>query len=209
MLFELAFETVRPGALPSLIDTFERTVCTSGPEFGVLNGAWTTEIGTLNRFVSLWRYEDAAHRNRAQALRESDNSWSSYRASVQAVLAARSQRTLTPLLPGKERGDGYRLYELRTYDVLPGRLSEYIGYMREAIEDREMRSPNFGFWSLAEGNPDKFLHLWAYRDFNDRLEIRRAALSDPSWQTYLAGALPIVRRQRSFLMLPTAFSPLR
>jgi hypothetical protein len=82
-------------------------------------------------------------------------------------------------------------------------------FMNEAIEDREKRSPNFGFWRPANGDPDQIIHLWAYRDFNHRLEVRRGALTEPSWQTYLARAQPILRRMRSVLMMPTSFSPLR
>lgn len=163
----------------------------------------------LNQFVSLWRYENSDHGSGPRALRQSDRSWTAYRAAVEPLLVARSRRALVPLLPGRDRGDGNQLYELRTYDVWPGRLPEYLSHMRAAIEARERRSPNFGFWSLAEGNPDRFLHLWAYRDFNHRIEARRGALTDASWQLYLAGALPIVRAQRSLLLLPAAFSRLK
>jgi hypothetical protein len=209
MLFELAFETVRPGNLPALLNALEVAAKARDGQYGTLVGAWTTEVGTLNRCVTLWRYDHTAHQENVVTALARNSDWQAYEKSIQPVLASRTRRTLTPLRSVRGRAEGNQLYELRTYDVLPGRLAEYMNYVSGAIEDREKRSPNFGFWSLTEGNPDKFLHLWAYRDFNHRLEVRRGALTDPSWQKYLSQAQPIIRRQRSVLMIPTAFSPLK
>jgi hypothetical protein len=209
MLFELSFETTRPGNLNALLAALDTAVKGRRADLGRLVGAWTTEIGTLNRCITLWRYDSAAHRESVITARARDRDWQLYKEMVDPLLVAQSRRTLVPLRRTREHGEGHQFYELRTYDLLPGKLAEYMSYVSDAIEDREKRSPNFGFWSLAEGNPDKFLHLWAYRDFDHRLEVRSGAMADPSWQKYLSLAQPIIRRQRSTLMMPTAFSPLK
>ena len=209
MVFELTQETVRPGRLPFLLGSLEVAVRWRDGAYGSLVGSWTTEIGTLNRCITLWRYDDAAQReNVAEALAQAP-AWRAYKESIRPELVQQSRQPLTQLRRGHDAANGNQLYELRIYDVMPGLVAEYMSFMNEAIEDREKRSPNFGFWCPAQGDPDQIIHLWAYRDFNHRLEVQRGALTEASWQTYLTRAQPILRRMRSVLMVPTSFSPLR
>ena len=209
MVFELTQETVRPGRLPVLLGSLQVAVRWRDGEYGTLAGSWTTEIGTLNRCITLWRYDDAVQReNVADALADAPD-WQAYKESIRPELVQQSQQSLTQLRPGCDAADGNQLYEFRIYDVMPGLVSKYMSFMSEAIENREKRSPNFGFWCPSQGDPDRVIHLWAYRDFNHRLEVRRGALNDASWQTYLTRAQPILRRMRSVLMVPTDFSPLK
>jgi hypothetical protein len=209
MVFELAIQTVRPGTLPTLLTALEVAVQGRRKEYGTLIGSWITEIGTLNRSVTLWSYDDAAHRERVIAALTRASGWQAYKKSIQSALVSQSFQLLIPRRRIRDKAEGNQFYELRTYDLMPDLITEYMSFMNETIEDREKRSPNIGFWTPAQGDPDKVVHLWAYRDFEHRMEARSGALTDSSWQKYLSQAQPIVRRQHSVLMVPAAFSPLK
>jgi len=90
MVFELTQETVRPGRLPVLLGSLQVAVRWRDGEYGTLAGSWTTEIGTLNRCITLWRYDDAVQReNVADALADAPD-WQAYKESIRPELVQQS-----------------------------------------------------------------------------------------------------------------------
>jgi hypothetical protein len=58
------------------------------------------------------------------------------------------------------------------------------------------------------GPLNEAVHLWAYRDLNERAAIRARVLQDPEWQTFLGKATPLLQEMRSIILNPVPHSPL-
>lgn len=79
------------------------------------------------------------------------------------------------------------IFDHRTYTCRYGALRKQLDlYERNgyATQVRHLGKPLL-YAATDVGDVNSYVHIWAYRDAQDR-EIRRAALqSDPDWQTYL------------------------
>jgi len=108
------------------------------------------------------------------------------------------------------------IYELRTYDIVPGRMEDILRRFREVtirlFEKHGMRV--VGFWrTLEDGEPiDEIVYLLAHRDRAAREASFAGFRGDPEWLTAKVesereGA--IVARVRSKFLTPTEFSSLQ
>ena len=118
------------------------------------------------------------------------------------------RRTLRPERPLFTQGPA-RVVEFRTYGTAPGRRGGYLAKMLPALPIRERHSRNIGVWTPVGEGADEVLHCWGYEDLADRMRARSAAMADEDWRAYLATVYPDLRRMRSEILLPTAYSPLR
>ncbi|MEN9889467.1 MAG: hypothetical protein RL559_1504 [Pseudomonadota bacterium] len=99
------------------------------------------------------------------------------------------------------------LVEMRTYTTHPGRLREYLAlYQAEglAIQQRIL-GRMVGYYSSEIGELNQVVHLWAYQDLNERSERRAALLADPGFKAYVHKMLPLLVKQESRILNPTAF----
>jgi hypothetical protein len=103
------------------------------------------------------------------------------------------------------------IIELRTYTLHPGKSSDFLRiYVAEGLEVQTRVLGNLlGYFTTEAGILNQFVHLWGYDSFDDRLRRRASLLSDPSWQHYLELVMPLIQRQESTILRPTAFSPIR
>ena len=60
-------------------------------------------------------------------------------------------------------------------------------------------------WTSERGGLNKFVHVWVYKDLNERNRIRVEFLKDPHWPPQTREWL--VRQENKLLVL-AAFSPL-
>ncbi len=65
-LFEIRSYTLAPGALPGMIERWVAKI-DERVKLSPLVGAWYTEFGSLNKWVHVWAYKDAAERQRVRA----------------------------------------------------------------------------------------------------------------------------------------------
>jgi hypothetical protein len=56
---------------------------------------------------------------------------------------------------------------------------------------------------------NEVVHLWVYRDLNDRAAARAKMASEPEWQSFLAKSTPLLATMQAVVLIPAAFSPLR
>ena len=66
-----------------------------------------------------------------------------------------------------------------------------------------------GAWTGEVPQPNEWIHLWRYKNLQERFEARAAAMKDPEWQTYLAKGPPLLAEMHSTLLMPTNYSPLK
>jgi hypothetical protein len=81
MVVDLRTYTVAPGKLKAYLEAYEREGYPTQIRYlGEPIGYFTTEVGTLNRVVHLWKYESLADREKKRAAMEVDPDWVAWRA---------------------------------------------------------------------------------------------------------------------------------
>ena len=90
------------------------------------------------------------------------------------------------------------IYELRTYTVKPGTLGDMV--KAASTVSRDIRGDNFGklegYWSTEIGPLNQVMHMWSYRDYDERTRLRAELGKNPRWTgEYLPLIRPLVVRQ--------------
>lgn len=211
MIYELRTYTLMPGKQNEylkLSGEIGRKV--RGDNYGKLEGSWTTEFGTLNQYVHLWRYEDLNERERLRVELAKNDAWTKeYVPKIRVLMLAQENKILSPALPLKPPAAAGHLYELRWYRAQPGKIGEWIGHIKAIMPAREKYSKNVGLWQTEVAQLNEAVHLWVYRDLNERAAVRVKVLEDPEWQAYLGKSLPLLVEMKSVILNPTPFSPMR
>jgi arginine utilization protein RocB len=73
------------------------------------------------------------------------------------------------------------IYEIRTYVLAVGALSEVEKRFGEAYEHRKKYSELAAFWHTDIGPLNEIIHVWPYRDLAERARVRAEASKDPNW----------------------------
>src|SRR5947208_2390996 len=73
------------------------------------------------------------------------------------------------------------IYEVRTYTLKPGTIPQVLERWSKSIPDRIKLSPLAACWTSEVGAINKFVHIWAYKDFAERDRIRAEAFKQPTW----------------------------
>ncbi len=101
------------------------------------------------------------------------------------------------------------LFDLRTYTCKPGTLKLHLALYEEyglSPQSKNLGEP-FAYMTTETGNPNAYVHIWAYKNAADR-ETKRAALwSDPDWLSYIkkSAELGALERQENMLMTEVSF----
>ena len=73
------------------------------------------------------------------------------------------------------------IYELRTYTCKPGTTPKVVQMFADSIHHRTKYSPLLGFWTTEIGPLNQVVHLWPYKDLEDRGRVRASFAKDPNW----------------------------
>jgi hypothetical protein len=94
------------------------------------------------------------------------------------------------------------LVEQRTYTTHPGKWREYLAlYEAEGLEvQRRILGRMVGYYISEVGEMNQVVHLWAYKDLNERAERRAALLADPTFSAYVRKMLPLLQKQESRIL---------
>jgi hypothetical protein len=63
---------------------------------GGLIGVFTTDIGALSTYTSLWRYDSFGERERRRAQLQADERWQRFLATIQPLIHTQVNRILVP-----------------------------------------------------------------------------------------------------------------
>ena len=96
------------------------------------------------------------------------------------------------------------IYEVRTYDLKPRSLPEVEKRFGEAYEYRKKYSPLAAFWHTEIGPLNQIIHVWPYKDLQERARVREVAAKDPNWPPKIR---EFIKAQRSDIMVPFDISP--
>ena len=90
------------------------------------------------------------------------------------------------------------IYELRTYTVKPGTVGDIV--KAASTVSREIRKDDFGklegYWFTEIGPLNQVMHMWSYRDYDERTRLRAELGKNPRWTgEYLPLIRPLLVRQ--------------
>jgi hypothetical protein len=203
MIVEMRTYTLRPGTVAAVEERFGKAL-PARLKFSKLAAFWHSEIGTLNQIIHVWPYDSLAHREQARAAASKAEGWPPNIAEF--IVEARAEIFIpAPFSPPLEERALGKLYEMRTYTYPPGAIPTVIQRWSEKIEARTKLSPLAGCWYSELGGLNKFVHIWAYRDYAERERIRQEAVQQGIWPPQ-SGV--VLLRQENALMTPAPFSPL-
>ena len=97
MIVEQRDYHVLTGRLNELVKLYE----TEGIEvqqshLGNLLGVFTTDIGALSTYTSLWGYDDFAQREERRARLQADERWKAFLGKIQPLIHTQQNRILVP-----------------------------------------------------------------------------------------------------------------
>jgi hypothetical protein len=102
------------------------------------------------------------------------------------------------------------IYEMRTYQVQPGKAPEFLKFYEKhglAIISRYAKLA--GCWTKESGTLNSVVFLWGYEDFGHRSGQRVKLAQDQEWQTFVPTLLPWLVHQESVFLVPASFSPVK
>lgn len=203
MIVEMRTYRVKIGAVPAVEQRFAEAL----PErvkLSPFGGLFHTEVGTINQIVHLWPYESAAERDRIRAASLKVPGWPP---KILEFLVEMKSEILTPapFSPAMEPRALGNLYEIRRYTFQPGAVQTLIKRWGEKIEGRMKLSPLVGCWYTEHGELNQWVHMWAYKDFAHRAQVRQEASRQKVWPP---DAGEFYTKMENILVVPAACSPL-
>ena len=110
----------------------------------------------------------------------------------------------SPPLTPREIGP---IFEIRQYTLTAGSIPGLIERWSEKIEGRQKFSPLVAGMYSEFGPLNKWVHIWAYKDLNERVSVRAAASAGGNWPARKPPG--VVTKQENSIVMPAAFSPIR
>ena len=208
MIYEVRTYNLQPGSVPVYEENFANAL-PSREKHSKLGAFWHTEFGTLNQVIHVWPYESLDERDSIRAEAEKEPEWLNFRVVTDPnTYISMESEIYTPAPFMRPLGGDQELgsvYEMRVYTYKPGSMPEVINRWASAIPHREEYSPLAAAMSSEIGDLNKWIHIWPYKDLNDRSKVRAEAIQNPNWPPPTREFLV---KQENKLMVPSSFSPM-
>lgn len=101
------------------------------------------------------------------------------------------------------------IVEERIYSLNIGAVPQYLKlYEDEGLAiQRPILGRLVGYFSSDIGTLHQIMHMWAYKDFQERSERRARLTTDPRWKAYVQKIRPLQISQENKILIPAPFSP--
>jgi hypothetical protein len=205
MIYEIRTYDLKPRTLQEFLKRNEEKLKEGRLTYSQLFGFWYTEAGPLNQVVHIWPYEDLNQRRDIRAKVVADGVWPPN--AGEFIVNMQSDIGLpAPVMQPPGAATLGPIYEMRIYTFPPGAIASVIERWNENIPERVKYSPLVGAWHTEIGGLNKWIHMWAYKSFEERLHIRAELREKGIWPKP-GGATPL--KQENKILLPAPFSPLQ
>jgi len=88
---------VTTGRLAELVRLYETEgIAIQAEVLGGFVGAFTTDIGALSTYTSMWRYDSFAQREERRAALQARDDWKAFLAKIQPLIHTQQNRILVP-----------------------------------------------------------------------------------------------------------------
>jgi hypothetical protein len=201
MIFEMRTYRLQPGSVPEVEKRFGETL-SERVKVSPLGAFFHTEVGPLNHIIHIWPYDDLQHRTRVRS--QPIPNWPP---KIQEFIVEMESKIFipAPFSPAFTQRQLGNLYEIRLYTMLPGSASTVVERWAEKIEGRVKLSPLAAAGHTDLGPLNQWIHIWPYKDANERARIREEAVKSGVWPP---GTRGVFVKQENMLVAPAAFSPL-
>ena len=202
MIYEVRTYTLKPGTVAQFEENFGKAL-PARAKVSPLGAFWHTDIGPLNQVIHVWPYESLEHREECRGTKV--EGWPPPNASN--ILNMESEifipaEFMRPLGGDQALGN---IYEMRTYTYQPGTMGEVLKRWAAAVPHREEYSPLAAGMYTELGGLNKWVHIWPYKDLEERDQIRAEASKNEHWPPPTREFLV---RQENKILIPAAFSPM-
>ena len=206
MIYEIRTYQIEPGSLAEVEKRFAEAY-EYRKKYSELTGFFHTEIGPLNEIIHIWHYKDLADRARVRADASKDANWPP---KIGEFIRTQEAEIVNgfPFIPHPQPGKLGPYYELRYYELKPGKLPETAKGCESKIGERSKMSPMVFAGGVELGTANGFVHVWAYPSLDARMKIRDEARQKGVWPPPSGGG-PRLNTQKNKIMMPSSFSPLQ
>ncbi len=103
------------------------------------------------------------------------------------------------------------LVEERIYTIEVGKMAELLAlYEAEGMQvQKEILGHMVGYFTTDIGPLNLLVHMWGYKDLNDRARRRTRLFKNKQWLAYVAKIRPFIKAQESRILIPAPFSPIK
>lgn len=205
MIYEIRTYQIAPGSLAEVEKRFGDAY-EYRKKYSELAAFLHTEIGPLNEIVHIWGYRDLAERARIRGEAAKDANWPP---KIQEFIRAMRSEIVTPFsfLPDVTPGRVGPIFELRYYTLKPGKLPEVAKGWEEKIPERVKMSPLVLAGGVEFGTANGFVHIWAYKSLDQRMQVREEARKKGVWPP--PGGGDRLLTQETKILLPASWSPMQ
>ena len=205
MIYEIRTYRVKVGSLPEVEKRFGEAY-ENRKKISPLAAFWHTEIGPLNEIIHVWGYRDLADRARIRAEAAKDANWPP---KIREFVVDQDVEVLTPFpfIPEITPGTMGPIFEIRRYSLTPGSLAGVMKRWEGAIAERAKLSPLVLAGGVEFGGANRFIHIWAYKSMDQRMQVREQARKAGIWPP--PGGGDELLAQSNKIVMPSAFSPLQ
>ena len=204
MIYEVRTYTLKPGGVPQFEQNFAEAL-PHREKYSKLAAFWHTDIGPLNQVIHVWGYENLGERDQIRAEAAKDPNWPP---KSDGLILNMESEIFTPAEFMRPMGGDQALgniYEMRTYTYQPGAMGEVLKRWAAAIPHREEYSPLAAGMFSELGGLNKWIHVWPYKDLEERNKIRAEASANPHWPPPTREFLV---KQENKICVPASFSPM-
>lgn len=207
MIYEVRTYRLKPRMVPEFLKTFEEAYENGRKQLSPLAAFFYSEVGPLNEVIHIWPYKDLGEREAVRAEAVRSGVWPP---KVTEMIHQMNSEVFTPFpfmteFLGGEHGP---LFEYRYYSVNAGTIPGIIKGWEDAIGERGKLSPCAMAMYSDLGDLNKYVHIWPYKSFEHRQQVRDEAMSKGIWPPKGSPKGALVTQDNK-LLFAAPFSPLR
>ena len=101
------------------------------------------------------------------------------------------------------------IYEMRTYTVTVGKMSEVVALYKNEGWPALARHPDrlVGYFTGDIGGMNQLVHLWKYEDDADRRAFWAGVFGDAEFMAFAAKLRPLLQSQENKLLMAAPWGP--
>ncbi|WVQ85111.1 hypothetical protein IAT38_007276 [Cryptococcus sp. DSM 104549] len=211
---------VIPSQRDEYVDTAEkyfRTLTERAAELGgvKLTGSWESIVGDVGNFTHILEYQGYKGLDETTHALRDNSDMKSLEKAILPHLQSRQHQIMSefsfwPSAPPRDSGyPGGGIFEMRSYQLQPGKLLDWEFAWRRGLEARRKFVEPVGAFFSQVGQLHEVHHLWQYPDMETRKRTRDQAWSVGSWSDTVQETVKLAQGMKSTIMIPCPWSPLR
>jgi hypothetical protein len=177
-----------------------------------LVGSWRHVIGDMDTFTHIWEYKGYPGFHHTQNVIHEDDEYLQYLQDLRDTLRSRESSIMQEFQFWGGTAAPHDLggiFELRTYDLKPGKLLEWEQHWKKGIEYRRQVMEPVGAWFSQLGPLNRVHHLWQFADLEHRKLSRKKSWEIPGWAETTHETVKLITTMKTNILVPLDFSPLK